>query len=106
MRSCWASSGFSSMLILTRRTLPAALLTTRSSSGVSCLHGLHHGAQKSTITGWSRDAWMTSAMKRCAVAVLDQRAVGFAVAPPDPIRPESKPIPPRTPRQMRATGCG
>src|SRR5262249_44121126 len=35
--------------------------TARSSSGVSCLHGPHHGAQKSTITGVCTEASSTSA---------------------------------------------
>ncbi len=55
--SCW----FSSMLILTRRTAPLAAFTAFSSKGVSCLHGPHHGAQKSTSTGVLREASMTSA---------------------------------------------
>src|SRR5262245_39873758 len=51
------------MLILTRRTAPPAAVTTFSRIGPSCLHGPHHGAQKSKITGTSRDVWMTSVMK-------------------------------------------
>ena len=43
--------GCSSMFILTSRTLPPAAFTAFSSTGVSCLHGPHHGAQKSTSTG-------------------------------------------------------
>src|SRR5262245_38093567 len=61
MRNCCAISGFSSMFTLTRRTLPLASVTARSSRGVSCLHGPHHGAQKSTMTGVSMDASSTSA---------------------------------------------
>ena len=57
--SCW----FSSTLTFTSRTRPLAALTTFSMIGVSCLHGPHHGAQKSTITGTVRDVSMTSAMK-------------------------------------------
>src|ERR1700733_245851 len=51
------------MLTLTRRTAPLASLTTFSSAGPSCLQGPHQGAQKSTITGTSRDASSTSAAK-------------------------------------------
>src|ERR1700719_4621749 len=51
------------MLILTRRTAPFASFTTFSSAGPSCLHGPHHGAQKSTMTGTCLDASSTSAAK-------------------------------------------
>ncbi len=51
MRRCCASSGFSSILTFTRRTVPFAALTAFSRIGVSCLQGPHHGAQKSTMTG-------------------------------------------------------
>ena len=60
MRSCWASIWFWSMLILTSLTAPFAALTTFSIAGCSCLHGPHHGAQKSTITGTVREASSTS----------------------------------------------
>src|SRR5690348_13172638 len=62
MRICCASSGFSSMLILTRRTAPFESLTAFSSAGPSCLHGPHHGAQKSTTIAASADASITSVM--------------------------------------------
>src|SRR3954452_20040267 len=51
------------MSILTRRTLPLAARTTFSSTGVSCLQGPHHVAQKSTNTGTVCEAWMTSLAK-------------------------------------------
>src|SRR5258708_25022104 len=60
MRSCWASIWFWSMLILTSLTAPLASLTTFSIIGCSVLHGPHHGAQKSTITGTVREASSTS----------------------------------------------
>ena len=60
MRSCWASIWFWSMLILTSLTAPLAALTTFSIAGCNCLHGPHHGAQKSTITGTVREASSTS----------------------------------------------
>ncbi len=44
-------AGWSSMFILTSLTLPLAARTTFSRIGVSCLHGPHHGAQKSISTG-------------------------------------------------------
>ena len=40
------------MFILTSLTLPLAAWTAFSRIGVSCLHGPHHGAQKSISTGW------------------------------------------------------
>src|SRR5262245_4106254 len=60
MRSCWASTRFWSMLILTSFTAPLAAFTTFSMAGCSCLQGPHHGAQKSTITGTVREASSTS----------------------------------------------
>src|SRR4051812_41789955 len=60
MRSCWASIWFWSMLILTSLTAPLASLTTFSMAGCSVLHGPHHGAQKSTITGTVREVSSTS----------------------------------------------
>src|SRR5262245_13058982 len=49
------------MFTFTRRTLPLASVTARSSRGVSCLHGPHQGAQKSTMTGTCIEASSTSA---------------------------------------------
>src|SRR3569833_4424318 len=63
MRSCWAISGFSSMLIFTIFTAPSAALTAASSCGPRVLQGPHQGAQKSTITGVVRLASSTSAAK-------------------------------------------
>src|SRR3954463_16424744 len=48
------------MLILTSFTAPLASLTTFSIIGCRVLHGPHHGAQKSTITGTVREASSTS----------------------------------------------
>src|SRR5262245_3435929 len=58
------------MLTFTRRTLPPKLLTTFSRIGVSCLHGSHQLAQKSTNTTALRDASSTSLAKVAAVASL------------------------------------
>ena len=77
MRSCCAISGFSSMLTLTSATLPPASRTVFSSIGASCLQGPHQGAQKSTITGVSCDASITSAAKLWVVVSL-----GWAAPPP------------------------
>src|SRR5947209_16037145 len=67
------------MFILARLTLPLAAFTAFSSTGVSCLHGPHQGAQKSTSTGWRFDSSMTSFMKACVVVSLTRSAVA---APP------------------------
>ena len=80
-----ATSGCSSIFILTSRTAPRAAFTTFSSTGVSCLQGPHQGAQKSTITGTLRDASITSATKVCVVVSLMRSPAvsGFlAEAPP------------------------
>src|SRR5471030_23616 len=60
MRSCWASIWFLSMSILTSFTAPLASFTTFSIMGCKVLHGPHHGAQKSTITGTVREVSSTS----------------------------------------------
>ena len=46
------------------------LAPTFSSTGVSCLHGPHQGAQKSTSTGWRFDSSITSFMKVWVVVSL------------------------------------
>ena len=51
---------------------------------MSCLHGPHHGAQKSISTGWRFDSSITSFMKPWVVVSL-MRPSGAAVgagAPP------------------------
>src|ERR1044072_726380 len=74
-------AGCSSMFIFASFTLPFAALTAFSRTGVSCLHGPHHGAQKSTRTGCCLDSSMTSFMKACVVVSFTTSAV-IAVAPP------------------------
>src|SRR3546814_16062501 len=60
-RNCAAIKAFSSTLILTSLTpLVAYSAHTFSMTGVSCLHGPHHSAQKSTITSDVRDGSTTS----------------------------------------------
>src|SRR5260370_5803766 len=83
MRICVAISGFSSMLSLTMRTAPLAARTTFSRIGPNCLHGPHHGAQKSTMTGWSNEASTTSAMK---LAVVTSWTAAAPAAAPPPIK--------------------
>src|SRR4029453_1865231 len=70
MRNWLASVWFSSILILTSLTLPFCARTAFSSNGVSCLHGPHQGAQKSTSTGTVREASITSLAKVAVVASL------------------------------------
>jgi hypothetical protein len=55
---------------LTSFTLPLAARTTFSSTGVSCRHGPHQGAQKSTSTGWRFDSSITSRTKAWVVVSL------------------------------------
>src|ERR1700748_1342073 len=97
MRSCWAISGFSSILTLTRRTAPSASATAFSRTGPSVLQGPHQGAQKSTITGTSRLASSTSAAKvarpeslMCGLAAPEAAALWAGVEvtgrPPGPIK--------------------
>ncbi len=47
----WAISGKSSVEILANVNVPASSVLTASNSGASILHGPHHDAQKSTMTG-------------------------------------------------------
>src|SRR5579885_3344780 len=82
MRICCATSGISSMLSLTMRTAPLALRTTFSRIGPNCLHGPHHGAQKSTMTGWSNEASTTSAMKSAVVTSLIGGGADAPLPPP------------------------
>ncbi len=51
-------------------TLPARLAIAASSAGVSCRHGPHHSAQKSTTTGNSRDRSTTSVTKSDSLTSL------------------------------------
>src|SRR5271157_1950363 len=62
--------GWSSIFILTSATLPPESATAFSSAGASCLHGPHHGAQKSTSTGWRVEAVRTSARNDAVVTSL------------------------------------
>ena len=66
------------MFILTSRTAPLAAVTAFSMIGDSVLQGPHHGAQKSTSTGWRRDSSRTSLAKAWVVVSLMRSA---ALAP-------------------------
>src|SRR5215212_589511 len=72
--------GCSSMFILTSLTLPPAAFTAFSITGVSCLHGPHHGAQKSTSTGCFDDSWMTSWRNAAVVVSLTSPAAAAGVS--------------------------
>src|SRR6478735_834827 len=67
------------MLSLTSLTAPLAARTAFSSIGVNCRQGPHHGAQKSTRTGTSREASTTSRMKSLVVVFLMRSASAVAV---------------------------
>src|SRR5215831_10444176 len=66
------------MLSLTILTAPFVARTVFSRIGPSCLHGPHHGAQKSTMTGASNEPSTTSAMKLALVTSF----TGVAAVPP------------------------
>ena len=102
-RICAAIRWFWSTSILTSFTLPFASVTAFSSAGVSVLHGPHHGAQKSTITGTSFEASMTSAMKVASVASLIGLALEGAIRSIATLSPRENP---RRPRGPGASGCG
>ena len=76
-------AGCSSIFILTSLALPLAAFTTFSSTGVSCLQGPHHGAQKSTSTGRRLDSSITSLTKVwVVVSAITLSAVAAAAPPP------------------------
>src|SRR6478672_13761609 len=66
------------MLSLTSFTAPLAARTAFSMMGVNWRHGPHHGAQKSTRTGTSREASITSRMKSLVVVFLMRSASAVA----------------------------
>src|SRR5690349_18668320 len=81
------SSGFVSEFTFTSRKRPPYSRSSRSRSGPSALHGPHQGAQKSTSTGTSMEASITSRSKDDSVASIiafslsDDRCAG-----PDRVR--------------------
>jgi hypothetical protein len=56
----WAILGLASTSTLARIHAPFAAAASRSSTGDSCLHGPHHSAQRSTITGTCSERSTTS----------------------------------------------
>src|ERR1700730_4376542 len=66
------------MFNLASFAFPLAARTAFSRMGVSCLHGPHHGAQKSTSTGWRRDSSITSLMKVGVVVSLTTPSIAAA----------------------------
>src|SRR4051794_34418089 len=60
---------FASTSTVARTTSRAA--TASSSTGVSCLHGLHHSAQKSTTTGVSEERRITSSSQVFSSTSMD-----------------------------------
>src|SRR5215472_8780596 len=74
-------AGWSSIFILTNLTAPFAERTAFSRTGVSCLHGPHHGAQKSTTTGCRRDSSSTSFLKVCVVVSLTRLSAVAGATP-------------------------
>src|SRR6476661_1465753 len=69
------------MLSLTSFTAPLAARTAFSMMGVNWRHGPHHGAQKSTRTGTSREASITSRMKSFVDVFLIRSASAAPAAP-------------------------
>ena len=49
---------------------------------MSCLHGPHQGAQKSTSTGWRLDSSITSFMKPCVVVSFTTLSAAAVTPPP------------------------
>src|SRR5262245_26110245 len=72
------------MLSLTSLTAPLVARTALSRIGVNCRQGPHHGAQKSTRTGTSRDVSITSRMKSLVVVFL-MRSAAAVPAPSERI---------------------
>src|SRR5215207_11041537 len=62
--------GFSSTFTFVSTTLPLVSSTTRSRVGPSCLHGPHHGAQRSTTTGVAWDRSRTSVWNVASVTSM------------------------------------
>ena len=62
--------GFASISTLASTQSPAASLASFSRTGLSCLHGPHHSAHKSRITGTDRDRSTTSTLKVSSVTSI------------------------------------
>ena len=70
MPKAWARRWLASVSTLTSETWPSRLSTAFSITGPSERQGPHHSAQKSTTTGCSYEAWMTSRSKVSSVASM------------------------------------
>ena len=64
------SCGLASTSTLARIHWPAASAASFSSTGESCLHGPHHSAHRSMITGVVRERSTTSALKVSSVTSM------------------------------------
>ena len=69
--------GSSSTLILASVKRPAYSVSSFSSTGISCLHGPHQGAQKSTSTGVVCEATITSDSKFSVVMSIMAWQMGW-----------------------------
>src|ERR1022692_429770 len=76
-RSC----GFASMSTLASTQAPSASAASFSRIGPSCLHGPHHSAHKSMITGTLRDRSTTSALNVSSVTSMTCPAGGPSSPP-------------------------
>src|SRR6185312_10618126 len=70
MSNALESAFSSSELTFASLTRPAYSAATFSSTGVSALHGPHHGAQKSTTTGMALEPSMTSSSNVAVVTSI------------------------------------
>ena len=66
----WLICGFASVSTFARSTLPSRACAACSSAGVSCRHGPHHAAQKSTTTGTSCERRTTFCSNSCSVTSI------------------------------------
>jgi hypothetical protein len=74
--------GLASTSIFASTQLPAPSTASRSSSGESCLHGQHHSAQKSMMTGVVSDRSSTSVWNVASVTSMTAAPPGAPPAGP------------------------
>ena len=82
--NAWASRGLASTSTLASTHAPPASLASFSSTGLSCLHGPHHSAHRSTITGVVRDRSATSLLKVSSVTSITNADAGPLACAPSP----------------------
>jgi hypothetical protein len=75
--ACWMR-GFASTSTLASTQAPSSSMASFSSTGVSCLQGPHHSAQKSMTTGVESDRSSTSVWNVASVTSM------MTAAPPGP----------------------